>query len=61
MNSTMLFVLEARTWSVFVLIVGLGGALLRAHTVLEMVHFDGRTVGGAPSAICSAIASTSRL
>ena len=40
MNSTMLFVLEARTWSVFVLIVGLGGALLRAHTVLEMVHLN---------------------
>ena len=37
------------------------GGPLRTRVPLEMVHFDGRTVGGAPSAICSAIASTSRL
>ena len=28
---------------------------LRARVSLEMVNFDGRAVGGAPSAICGAI------
>ena len=39
-------VLEARMWSVSV-VVGMG-VPLRARTVLEMVHLDERAVRGAP-------------
>ena len=46
-NPTMpLGVLEARMWSVSV-VVGMG-VPLRARTVLEMVHLDERAVRGAP-------------
>ena len=34
-------VLEARMWSVSVVVLGVG-VQLRARTVLEMVHLDGR-------------------
>ena len=37
--------LEARMWSVSVMVVGVG-VPLRARTVLEMVHLDGRVWGG---------------
>ena len=41
-NPTMpLIVLEARMWSVSVVVLGVG-VQLRARTVLEMVHLDGR-------------------
>jgi len=36
-----LIVLEARMWSVSVVVLGVG-VPLRARTVLEMVHLDGR-------------------
>ena len=42
-NPTMsLGVLEARMWSVSVLVVGVGVPLRARITVLEMVHLDGR-------------------
>ena len=40
-------VLEARMWSVSVIVVGVG-VPLRARIVLDMVHLDGRVGCGAP-------------
>ena len=41
-------VLEARMWSVSVIVVGVGVPALRARIVLYMVHLDGRVGCGAP-------------